>query len=57
MQPTLKADVSMVALVLAALWVLGWISSYTLGGFLHLFPLAAIGIMLPRLVWGRKAAG
>ena len=55
--PTLKADVSMVALILTTLWVLGWISSYTLGGFLHLFLLAAIGIMLPRLVRGRKAAG
>lgn len=57
MQPTLRADVPMVALILTTLWVLGSISSYTLGGFLHLFLLAAIGMMLPRLVWGRKPAG
>jgi hypothetical protein len=56
MQPVLKADVPMVALILATLWVLGWISSYTLGGFLHLFLLAAICLMLPRLIRGRKAA-
>jgi hypothetical protein len=54
--PTLKADVPMVALILAMLWVLGSISSYTLGGYIHLFLLAAIGMMLPRLIWGRKAA-
>ena len=56
MEPTLKADVPMVALILVTLWVLGSVSSYTLGGFLHLFLLAAIGMMLPRLIRGRKAA-
>ena len=56
LMPTLKADVPMVALILAMLWVLGSISSYTLGGYIHLFLLAAIGMMLPRLIWGRKAA-
>jgi Family of unknown function (DUF5670) len=56
MQPPLKADVPLVALVLATLWLLGSISSYTLGGFLHVFLLAAICLMLPRLILGRKAA-
>ena len=46
----------MVALILATLWVLGSISSYTLGGYLHFFLLAAICLMLPRLILGRKAA-
>ena len=55
MQPTLKADIPMVALILATLWVLGSVSSYTMGGFLHIFLLLAIGMMLPRLIWGRKA--
>ena len=54
--PTLKADVPMVALILATLWVLGMVSSYTMGGFLHIFLLLAVGIMLPRLIRGRKAA-
>ena len=46
---------SMVALIFLAVWVLGSVSSYTMGGFLHLFLVAAIGLMLPRLVRGRKA--
>ena len=56
MQPTLKVDVPMVALILATLWVLGSISSYTLGGYLHFLLLAAICLMLPRVIRGRKAA-
>ena len=56
MEPTLRADMPMVALILATLWVLGSISSYTLGGYLHFFLLAAICLMLPRLLLGRKAA-
>lgn len=46
----------MVSLIFMTLWVLGSVSSYTMGGFLHIFLLAAIGMMLPRLIWGRKAA-
>ena len=57
MEHTLKVDAPMVALILVTLWVLGSISSYTLGGYLHLFLLAAICLMLPRLIRGRKAAG
>jgi hypothetical protein len=49
--------IPMVALILVTLWVLGAVSSYTMGGFLHLFLLIAIGMMLPRLILGRKAAG
>lgn len=54
--PTLRGDLPTVSLIFAALWVLGSVSSYTMGGFLHVFLVAAIGIMLPRLIWGRKAA-
>lgn len=56
MPPTLRVDIPTVALVLVALWVLGSVSSLTLGGGLHIFLLAAVGMMLPRLIWGRKAA-
>jgi hypothetical protein len=55
MEPTLRTDMPMVALIFVALWVLGSVSSYTLGGFLHVFLLVAIGMMLPRVIWGRKA--
>jgi hypothetical protein len=43
-------------LILVALWVLGSVSSLTMGGGLHIFLLAGVGIMLPRIIWGRKAA-
>jgi Family of unknown function (DUF5670) len=56
MPPTLRVDLPMAALILVTMWVLGSISSVTLGGFLHLFLLAAIVLMLPRLIWGRKSA-
>ena len=46
----------MFALVLMAVWVLGSVSSLTLGGGLHILPVAAIGMMLPRIIWGRGPA-
>lgn len=48
--------IPMVALILVTLWVLGAVSSHTMGGFLHVFPFVAIALMLPRVVRGRKAA-
>ena len=56
MQPALRTDIPMVALILTMLWVVGSVSSYTMGGFLHILLLIAICIMLPRIIWGRKAA-
>jgi hypothetical protein len=55
--PTMRVDMSIIALTCVTIWVLGSISSYTMGGFIHLFLLMAIGMMLPRVIWGRKAAG
>jgi hypothetical protein len=40
--------------VLLALWLLGLVSSYTLGGFVHILLLAAIVIVLIRVIQGRK---
>ncbi len=40
--------------ILLALWLLGMISSYTLGGFLHLLLVLAIGVMLVRVIQGRQ---
>ncbi len=47
---------STMSLILLTVWLLGSISSYTLDGFLHMFLIAAIGVMLPRVIWGRKGA-
>ena len=54
--PTLRLGMPTVALVLIAVWVLGSVSSLTMGGGLHVFLVAAVFIMLPRLIRGRKAA-
>ena len=54
--PTLRLGIPTVALIFMALWVLGSVSSLTMGGGLHVFLVAAIGLMLPRIIWGRKAA-
>jgi uncharacterized protein DUF5670 len=43
-----------VALTLVVFWVLGCLSSYTLSGLIHVLPVVATVMMLPRLVRGRK---
>jgi hypothetical protein len=53
--PTLRGDLSIVALILLAFWTVGSVSSYTMGGFIHVFLLVAVCMMLPRFIRGRKA--
>ena len=43
-----------VFLVLVVLWMLGMVSSYTLGGFIHLLLVLAIGVLLIRIIQGRN---
>jgi len=42
--------------ILLVLWMLGLVSSYTLGGFIHLLLVAALVILVVNLVTGRKTA-
>ena len=39
--------------VLLVLWLLGLVSSYTLGGYIHLLLIIAIAVLLIRLIQGR----
>jgi len=41
-------------LVLLVLWALGLVTSYTLGGFIHLLLVLAIAVVLIRVIQGRK---
>jgi len=41
-------------MVLLILWVLGLVSSYTLGGFIHLLLVLAIVVLLIRVIQGRN---
>ena len=40
--------------ILVCAWLLGMVSSYTLGGFVHLLLLLAIAVVLIRVIQGRK---
>jgi len=39
--------------ILLVLWLLGMVSSYTLGGFIHLLLVIAIVVLLIRVIQGR----
>lgn len=41
-------------LVLVVLWMLGVVSSYTLGGFIHVLLVLAIIALLVQLIQGRR---
>lgn len=45
-----------IAVVLVILWLLGLVSSYTLGGFIHILLVIAIIVILYNVIRGRKAA-
>jgi hypothetical protein len=43
-----------VAVVLLVLWVLGLVSSYTLGGFIHILLVVAVIVLLIQIIQGRR---
>ncbi|MHB8845709.1 MAG: lmo0937 family membrane protein [Nitrospirota bacterium] len=43
-----------IAVVLLVLWLLGFVSSYTMGGFIHVLLVIAIVVVLIRVIQGRK---
>lgn len=40
--------------VLLILWLLGMVSAYTMGGFIHILLVVAIAVILIRIIQGRK---
>lgn len=40
--------------VLLILWLLGMVSAYTMGGFIHILLVIAIAVILIRIIQGRK---
>lgn len=42
------------AVILLVLWLVGLVSSYTLGGFIHVLLVIAIVVILIRVIQGRK---
>ena len=41
-------------IVLLVLWAVGMVSSYTLGGFIHLLLFIAVAVVLIRIIQGRR---
>lgn len=46
-----------IAVILVALWLLGLMSSYTMGGFVHILLVVAVVVILLRVLQGRRALG
>jgi hypothetical protein len=44
-----------VVVILVALWLLGLVTSYTMGGLIHILLVVAIVVVLVRVIQGRKA--
>jgi len=43
-----------IAVVLIILWLLGLVSSYTMGGFIHILLVLAVVVIIIRVVQGRR---
>jgi len=46
-----------IAIALLVLWALGLLTSYTLGGFIHVLIAVAVVVLIVQLVQGRRASG
>ena len=44
-----------IAVILLVLWALGLVTSYTMGGFIHLLLVIAIVVVLINVIQGRRA--
>jgi len=43
-----------IAFILVILWLLGFVTSYTMGGFIHILLVVAIVMVLVRVIQGRR---
>jgi hypothetical protein len=46
-----------IAVILVVLWLLGLVSSYTMGGFIHLLLVLAVVVIVIRVIQGRRPLG
>jgi len=46
-----------IAVILVILWILGLVSSYTMGGFVHILLVVAVVVILVRVLQGRRPLG
>ncbi|BCZ45701.1 hypothetical protein psyc5s11_17680 [Clostridium gelidum] len=43
-----------IAIILVVLWILGFVTSYTMGGFIHILLVVAIIVVLIKLITGKR---
>lgn len=43
-----------IALILIIAWLLGLVSAYTMGGFIHILLVVAVVVLLVRIIQGRR---
>lgn len=43
-----------IAVVLLVLWLLGFVTAYTMGGFIHVLLVIALVVVLVRIIQGRR---
>lgn len=43
-----------IAIILIILWILGLVSAYTLGGFIHILLVIAVVVVILRIIQGRR---
>ena len=46
-----------IAVILIILWLVGLVSSYTMGGFIHLLLVIAVVVIVIRVIQGRRPLG
>ena len=56
LQPSTTAPMlETIAVILVILWLLGLVTSYTLGGFIHILLVLALVVIVLRVIQGRSA--
>jgi hypothetical protein len=43
-----------IAVILVIFWLLGFVTSYTMGGFIHILLVVAVVVILVRIIQGRR---
>ncbi|MDD2317291.1 MAG: lmo0937 family membrane protein [Desulfobacterales bacterium] len=49
-----EKTLEIIAVVLVVLWLLGFVTSYTMGGFIHILLVIAVVMVLFRVIRGRR---
>ncbi len=52
--PSKETNMDAILVLLVIMWLLGMVSSYTFGGFLHLLLVLAVAVVLIRVIQGRR---